>query len=161
MFLMPGSREKKRVIPPIAGAGIAVSRQSPGSRVAASLVSLTASTSANITVTAANTYTDGPTVAQGTAGTWLAGGNVVVNSGSVTADTIVIKLWDGTTVMDSNKFVLGTGGSANNASVFGIITNPAGNIRISVNDTTSSQGVILFNNSGSGKDSTVTAVRIA
>jgi hypothetical protein len=46
-------------------------------------------------------------------------------------------------------------------SLSGYIINPAGNLRISCRDTTSTSGVILFNNSGLSKDSTITAIRVA
>ena len=164
MFLMPGSRARQRVIPPIAGTDIVVSRQSPGFRIAVSQTQLTASTSANIALNNTGTFFDGPTVAQGSSGTWFASGTITCNTGSAAGgDAIFFKLWDGATVMGSGEFHLETAavGTAICASVSGVITNPAGNIRISVQDNTSSQGVLLANNSGLGKDSTVTAIRIA
>jgi hypothetical protein len=44
-------------------------------------------------------YTDGPSVALGTAGIWLATGTVTVTGTS--GDQITCKLWDATTLIDS------------------------------------------------------------
>jgi len=105
-------------------------------------------------------YFTGPTVAQGSTGTWFASGTVtVIDTGG--ASTFYVKLWDGTTVIAS--CVVTTAGSASNASVTlaGYLATPAGNIRISVRDTIGTNGFIRFNTSGESKDSTLFAIRIA
>lgn len=107
------------------------------------------------------TFFDGPSVAQGTAGTWLATGQVTVNSSSGASDGISLKLWDGTTVIASGEGHLNAIGQATIFSISGMITSPAGNIRISVQDGSSTGGKILFNNTGLSKDSTLSVVRIA
>jgi hypothetical protein len=45
-------------------------------------------------------------------------------------------------------------------SLSGTIANPAGNIRISCRDITTTGGKILFNQTGNSKDSTISAVRL-
>jgi len=47
-----------------------------------------------------------------------------------------------------------------NISLSGYLATPAGNLRISCTDSTSTSGVISFNNSGNSKDATISAFRI-
>ncbi len=105
-------------------------------------------------------YFDGPSIAQGTSGTWLVNGTVTLTD-TAGAATFVAKLWDGTTVIDSGAFT--TAGANNNGSIAlsGYLATPAANLRISVRDSTSTSGKIQFNQSGNSKDSTISAIRIA
>lgn len=106
------------------------------------------------------TYFTGPTIAQGTAGVWFVAGKVTVLD-TAGAATFSAKLWDGTTVIDSGTDN-STGANAQaTISLSGYISAPAGNLRISVVDGTSTSGKIKFNSSGNSKDSTITAIRIA
>ena len=105
-------------------------------------------------------YFDGPSVAQGTAGTWFASGTVTVLD-SAGAAAFSVKLWDGTTLIASARSRATAGNSPITISVSGYLATPAGNIRISVKDETSASGVMQFNSGGNAKDSTLTAVRIA
>jgi len=108
----------------------------------------------------ANFFT-GPTVAQGTVGTWFASGKVTLRDSAGVA-LFSAKLWDGTSVIDSaltNQFSGSSTGTT--IALSGYIINPVGNIRISVKDQGSTNGVIIANDSGSAKDSTLTAIRIA
>lgn len=125
-----------------------------------SLPSLTNSLGADVALSNTASYFDGPSVAQGVSGTWLATGNVVLQD-TAGAAQFNAKLWDGTTVIASNTVTGDIASRKVQLSLSGIITSPAGNIRISVNDTSSTSGKILFNSTGLSKDSTVTAVRIA
>lgn len=122
--------------------------------------SLTNSLGADVALNNTANYFDGPSVAQGTTGTWWASGTITCNSGSGAADTIFAKLWDGTSIIDSGSFHLTANGSTMTISLSGPITSPAGNIRISANDSSSALGKMLFNNTGVSKDSTVSAFRI-
>lgn len=119
---------------------------------------LTNSLSGDVSLNNTGTYFDGPSVAQGTAGTWFASGTVVVSDTSVA--NIQVKLWDGTTVMSSSDVTVPVANDRCSVSVSGFITSPAGNIRISARDITTTAGTMFFNQSGNSKDSTVTAVRI-
>lgn len=113
------------------------------------------------TVSLSNTanYYDGPSVAQGTVGTWYVSGAVSVYD-SAGAATIFVKLWDGTTEIASG--IAETSGA--NKSVLmhlsGLITSPAGNLRISARDSTATTGVIQDSSTGITKMSNVTAIRI-
>jgi hypothetical protein len=106
-------------------------------------------------------FFDGPQVAQGTAGTWLVMGTVTVGDTSIGSANFQARLTDGTTIIDSaNASTSSAVGSTISISLSGVITNPAGNLRISVNDNSSVNGVMYGNSSFDGKSSTITAVRI-
>lgn len=124
------------------------------------LNSYTSSLGADVALNNTANYFDGPSVAQGTSGTWFVSGSVTIkDTGGAAA--LYLKLWDGTTVIDSTSSRV-PGANQNVAiSLSGVITNPAGNLRISVKDNTLTTGVIMWNDSGNSKDSTITAVRIA
>ena len=115
--------------------------------------------SGDVSLSNTGTYFTGPTCAQGASGTWFASGTVVVADTAGTA-TINAKLWDGTTVISSAVIVVAIN-QAQIIALSGFITSPAGNIRISVNDASSTSGLIIFNSSGNSKDSTLTVVRIS
>lgn len=105
-------------------------------------------------------FFDGPTVAQGTSGTWLATGSVNVLDTSAQA-AISCKLWDGTTTFASSLGITIAANFPLSVSLSGVMASPAGNIRISCADSNGSpSGRIKANASGSGKDSIITVVRI-
>jgi hypothetical protein len=105
-------------------------------------------------------YFDGPSCAQGTTGTWLAIGQVVCVDTS-SAASFNAKLWDGTTIIASGSTT--TGGANFRGQIFlsGFITSPAANIKISVSDIQTTNGLIKANTTGLSKDSQLTVVRIA
>lgn len=105
-------------------------------------------------------YFDGPSVAQGVSGTWFASGSVTVRDTAGGA-AFIAKLWDGTTLIASAIINTPAINVPAIIALSGVITSPAGNIRISVRDATSTSGQIVFNNSGNSKDSVLTAIRIA
>lgn len=124
----------------------------------AALTTVTKATTANITLTTTS-YFDGPTVSQGSSGTWFASGVVTISS-SGGQNVYYSKLWDGTTVIAS-----GTNSNAGGSAFYlqiplsGVIASPAGNLRISISNFVAG-GVIIFNQSGNSADSFLTAVRI-
>jgi hypothetical protein len=123
------------------------------------LTNLTASLSGNVAMNNIANYFDGPSVAQGTSGTWFVSGKVTVND-TGSAANFNAKLWDGTTVIDSCRLTIVTVGAFGIISMSGIMTTPAGNLKISVQDASATTGLIQFNASGNSKDSTITAIRI-
>ena len=134
----------------------------PGSAGAAAQLGLittpiTNSLGADVACNNTANYFTGPTVAQGTAGTWFASGTVTLND-SAGPSAFFVKLWDGTTVIASASVTV-QAVTAVPVSLSGYITSPEGNIRISVRDVTNATGLILFDNSGNSKDSTLTALR--
>jgi hypothetical protein len=104
-----------------------------------------------------STYADGPSTAQGTSGTWLATATVtLIDSAGLTNGNL--KLWDGTTVIDSCR-ASWSATSFSSVSLSGVITNPVANIKVSCISGTSTS-TMKFNASGNSKDSTLTVVRI-
>lgn len=121
---------------------------------------LTNSLGANVALNNIANYFDGPSVAQGTSGTWFVSGTITAADTAGTA-AIHAKLWDGTTVIAAcRQNVSGANGYVS-ISLSGFITSPAANLRISARDLTSTSGAIVYNVTGTSKDSTITAVRIA
>ncbi len=124
-----------------------------------SLTPITSSISNNVSLNNTSNFFDGPSVAQGTSGTWYASGTVTLKSSS--SDDFQAKLWDGTTVIASAQQSLFANSRYVTIALSGQIASPVGNLRISVRDSSSTAGTIITNDSGSGKDSTITAFRIA
>lgn len=104
-------------------------------------------------------YFDGPSVAQGSSGTWFCSGTVSIND-TAGAANIYAKLWDGTTVLDSAVMHVGGANQYRAIALSGYLASPAANIRISVKDVTTTTGVMLFNTTGNSKDSTVSCFRV-
>lgn len=121
---------------------------------------ITNSLSGDVNLNNIANYFDGPSVAQGTVGTWFVSGTVSVWDTAGGAN-ILCKLWDGTTLIATCAGQATAASTAVTISLSGYLTSPAGNLRISVRDSTSTSGKILFNQSGNSKDSTITAIRIA
>jgi hypothetical protein len=120
---------------------------------------ITNSLGADVLLNNTANYFDGPSVAQGTSGTWFVSGTISVFDSAV-ADSILAKLWDGTTVIASGLKALVVAGEKATITLSGFITSPAGNLRISARDQANTTGKILFNQTGNSKDSTITAIRI-
>ena len=113
----------------------------------------------NVALNNTGNFFDGPSTAQGTTGTWWASGTVTLtDTGS--AAVFNCKLWDGTTNIATAQTKLATAGTATTISLSGFKAAPAGNIRISCNDPTSTNGLILSSATTLGLDSTVSVVRI-
>lgn len=124
------------------------------------LTTFTNSLSGDVSLNNVSNYFDGPSVAQGTTGTFLVFGTVTVQDTAGIA-SISAKLWDGTNAaIDSGSVSISSAGFAATMTLVGIVTNPTGNMRISCNDASSTSGKILFNRTGNSKDSTLVAIRI-
>ena len=121
---------------------------------------ITASLGSDVSLSTAVSYFDGPSIAQGTVGTWFVSGTVTLID-AVTANAVYhLKLWDGTTVIASALHTQATISKHVSVALSGYITAPAGNLRISAKDV-SSTGALVFNATGNSKDCTLTAIRIA
>jgi hypothetical protein len=142
----------------LAGSGVAtVAGASCTLGATCGLSSFSNSIGAGVNLSNTSLYFDGPSIAQGTTGTWYASGTVQITS--TTTDTIVCKLWDGTTVVNIEaKSVQGTANEI--ISLSGIFTTPVGNIKISCRDTVSVNGAMSANADSVTKASTVSAFRI-
>lgn len=109
---------------------------------------------------ALSTFADGPSVNVGATGTFFCSGEVgLLDTGA--AATFNAKLWDGTTIMASAAAHPTAANQPGFISLSGIITNPAGNIKISVENVTTATGLIKAANAAGGNTaSQLTAVRI-
>lgn len=120
---------------------------------------ITNSLSGDVVLNNSSNYFDGPTIAQGSVGTWWVSGTVTM--GGEAGGIYDVKLWDGTTVIASTQVWVGTAtGDPVSASLHGFLASPAGNLKFSVKDTNGTSGSIKFNISGNSKDSTISAFRI-
>ena len=119
---------------------------------------ITASLGADVALNNTANYFDGPSIAQGTAGTWFVSGTITVTD--TAAAVIVIRLWDGTTTIASGLATVSIGTIPYSMALSGYITSPAGNLRISARDVSSVNGQILYNYTTDAADSTITAIRI-
>jgi hypothetical protein len=71
---------------------------------------------ADVTMATANTFYDGPSLALA-AGSWILIGRIIVTTGAAN-DTVVSKLWDGTTIVDATQNTR----DVNNMVSFGYVT---------------------------------------
>ncbi|WP_407160169.1 hypothetical protein [Bradyrhizobium sp. STM 3557] len=120
---------------------------------------LTNSLASPVTMTTQSTYYDGPTIAQGSSGTWLVLGNVSL-APNAAGNVIACKLWDGTTVIDSGVKTPSAVGTSSGIHLSGVLASPAGNLRISCTNASANGGSIASSNGIDAKASTITAVRI-
>lgn len=125
---------------------------------AVNLSSVTNSVSVDVSLSSAGSYFVGPTVAQGSTGTWLASGQATITAGVATQANCTLS--DGTTIIDSAAGPIYTASAYIAIHLSGVITSPAGNLRISCAALGTTTGVIKASATGQGKDSTITAVRI-
>lgn len=125
-----------------------------------SMSPITATLGGNVSLNNTGTFFTGPTIAQGTVGTWFVSGSVSLTDTAGAAD-IYVQLTDGTTVIDSAVHSVLSASAKISVSLSGYIVSPAGNLRISAKDVSSTSGLIYNNQTGLAKDSTITAIRIA
>ncbi len=120
---------------------------------------LTNSLSGDVALNNVSNYFDGPSVAQGSTGTWFVSGTITITNLAATATQV--KLWDGTTVIASAFFNDNVNTTVSTSiSLSGFLASPAGNLRISARDTLGTGGSMVFNASGNSKDCTISAFRI-
>lgn len=115
---------------------------------------------ADVNLNNTSNFFDGPSISQGSSGTWFVIGKATVRDTSAAA-SFLVKLWDGTTVVDSAVFNSAGANLYACCTLFGIITSPAGNLKVSVKDLTSTSGIMRVNASLEGRDSSIAAFRLA
>lgn len=113
----------------------------------------------NVSLNNIAAFFNGPTAANPTVGTWLVIGHVTVLDAAGPA-SFVARISDGTTVISSGYGSTHAANFSTSISLEGVITNPAGNLRIQVKDESSTSGFIVAGNSGTFRDSQITCVRI-
>lgn len=134
---------------------------SSGGNLAIGLTDLTNSLGSDVAMSIANTWYDGPSVAQGVTGTFLVMATITYSSGSQ-PDQYQLRLTDGTTVFGATPVINSvTTSNPFSLSTSGIITNPVGNIKAQGLNTLNGNASMVHNASGQGKDCTINVVRIA
>jgi hypothetical protein len=119
---------------------------------------LAASLPNDVSLTSTTNYFIGPSVSQGTTGTWWASGTVTLSD--TVAASFSCKLSDGTTIISSGLTYMASAGTSVMMTLSGAISSPTANIRIECKDITAITGKILFNATGNSKDSTISVARI-
>lgn len=114
---------------------------------------------ADVNLSNTGQFFDGPSVNAGSAGIVFAYGSVTV-ADTAGAASILCKLWDGTTVISSGLVLPLAANVGLVISLGGFLATPAGNIKISCQDASSTSGKIKFNMSGASKDATLYAYRV-
>lgn len=104
-------------------------------------------------------YFNGPSVSPGGTGVWFASGTVTLIDTGGSAN-FLCSLWDGTTTISSSEASSSTPNAVATIALSGYLSSPAGNLTIRCNDATRTTGKILFNITGTSKDSTLSAFRI-
>lgn len=124
--------------------------------------SLANSISTAVSLTSTGVYFDGPVITQGTSGIWLASGWVSLGDSNASASTFSAKLWDGTTLISAgaSRCTIAAAFPTCGIGLSGVITNPAGNIRISAASNSATSFIYNVNQVGTANASTITAVRI-
>jgi len=131
-----------------------------GGALGVSLSKITASLGSDVAISN-SVYSDGPSIAQGTTGTWLASGTVTVTDTANVAQ-INAKLWDGTRVISSGATRVSAANGAATLTLSGFLASPSANIRIScTSNAVGATSTFKFNTTGNSKDCTLTAIRIA
>jgi hypothetical protein len=149
-----------------AGYGISVSGTNPitTSGTFTPAVSLTTASNvlgADVALNNTANYFTGPSMAQGSTGTWFASGTVTLNDTNAGASNFYCKLWDGSTVISSTNVAhTATANLRVSIALSGTLASPAGNIRISCRNLDSTAAVIEFNRTGEAKDSSIYGFRI-
>lgn len=124
-----------------------------------SATQITNSLSGDVALSNTASYFDGPSVAQGSTGTWYCTGTVTVSSSTI--DTFYAKLWDGSNVVASAATNGKVANTPMSISLSGYRASPSGNMRISVRNPSTTNGSVLFNSSSNSKDATISCFRVA
>ena len=103
-------------------------------------------------------FVDGPSVSAGSSGTWFVAGSVTMIT-SIAGSEMILKLWDGTTVLSGGIVYIPGVALLGSVALSGIISNPAGNLRISTSAAAGNCWMTI-NATGTSKDSTIYATRI-
>jgi hypothetical protein len=143
----------------VCGPGLSGGTITTNGTCAINLTTATNSLGSNVTISNV-AYSDGPSMAQGTSGTWYASGTVTVTD-SVAPGQMKCKLWDGTTVIASANIHVTVSNDFFVIPLSGSLASPAANIRISCQTNgAGATASFQFNASGNSKDATVSGVRI-
>ena len=104
---------------------------------------ITASLGADVALNNTANYFDGPSIAQGSTGTWFVSGTVSLVDTVGTA-VMFCKLWDGTTVIASGSHFAPAATATITVTLSGYLASPAGNLRISCRDSSRTSEKVPF-----------------
>ncbi len=103
---------------------------------------LATSLSSDLILASTATTFDVISVSQGSSGTWFCSANATLNSGGGACE-FALKLWDGTNVIATAGTFVGAAGSFIAASVSGVLSAPAGNIKLSAVANVGAAGTLV------------------
>lgn len=116
--------------------------------------------SGDVSMPSSSTFYDGPSIAQGASGTWWVAASVSVVD-TVAAANFIAKLWDGTTVIASGGVRAGAANQPATIALVGMITSPAGNLKVSIENLSSTTGAIKATTAVGGNNASgIQAIRI-
>jgi len=135
----------------------------PGSTACETLTGIgetvTTSLSSDVNI-ANNSYSNGPVIATGTSGIWEITGTITVASTDSATDSIACRIGDSSSnFYASGVFTIPASGTTM-VSLSARAVNPGTNVSIACDNTTSGNTKFKANASGTGKDTTLTAVRL-
>lgn len=136
-----------------------MSLQQLGAAVSALQTSLTSSLGADVALNNNANYFDGPSIAQGTSGTWFVIATITLVD-TAAGSNFYAKLWDGTTIIDSGNAVSAAANFRITITLAGVIASPVADLKISVRDPDTTTGKMEYNRTGNSKDCTITTFRI-
>lgn len=117
--------------------------------------------SADVAITVASTFYDGPSLTLA-AGTWLLAGTVELVAGAAGTRTFTGKLWDGTTTISKGKqSTTGTASALIVSLAFSAIVSPGGSTTYKISCTSDTTGDKIAGASPNQFDSYLNAVRVA
>jgi hypothetical protein len=120
---------------------------------------LTASLVSDVALNNISTYFPGPSIAQGTVGTWYVSASATFRD-TAAAALFELVISDGTTIIASGGTSSFAGGAFIHMCLSGVITSPANNLRITARDFTNTTGQMMATLTGFGHDTMITAFRI-
>ncbi len=125
------------------------------------LTFVTSTTTLNLAGASTATTLDVAFVSQGSSGTWLATAFISATD-TAGASAVSFKLWDGVTIIGAGICRPPAISAFNTVSVTGVISNPVGNIKLSVNSNTTTYQIQagLTGNTTYFPNTAITAIRI-
>lgn len=126
---------------------------------AAALAANPVSNSLSANITFNTSFTDGPSINVGNVGTWFVSGGLTYQL--ATAGTADFIIWDGVTLIQSGSNAPQGVGASAQSSLSGIITNPQGNLKLSILVNTSVGTLRSKTFGGSNLATYIAAYRIA
>ncbi|WP_426608651.1 hypothetical protein [Bradyrhizobium sp. McL0616] len=120
---------------------------------------LSNSLGADVSLNSIGAYFAGPSITQGTSGTWSVTATATVLD-TAGAASFNCRITDGINVVASSRSASVAASASVSISLSGLITSPAANLRLECADTSNTGGFMKANASGSLHDTMITAIRL-